>query len=35
MGLDIGDPAFWQTGLSLLEAMVAQAESLAAQAGRA
>jgi oligoendopeptidase F len=29
MGLDIGDPAFWQGGLALLEELLAQAEALA------
>lgn len=28
-GLDIQDPAFWQSGISLLEALVAEAEELA------
>ncbi|MCZ6553787.1 MAG: M3 family oligoendopeptidase [SAR324 cluster bacterium] len=28
MGLDIADPGFWQTGLEVLEEMVAQAEAL-------
>jgi len=29
MGLDIADPAFWDGGLSILEDMVSEAESLA------
>ena len=29
MGLDIGDPAFWDGGLAVLEEMVAEAEALA------
>jgi oligoendopeptidase F len=32
-GLDIGAPDFWERGLVLLEGMVAEAESLAAQLG--
>jgi oligoendopeptidase F len=32
-GLDIGDPGFWERGLVLLEKMVAEAESQAAQVG--
>jgi len=31
MGLDINDPAFWQQGLVVLEELVGEAESLAAQ----
>ncbi|MDJ0869130.1 MAG: M3 family oligoendopeptidase [Myxococcota bacterium] len=33
VGLDIGDPAFWDGGLTLLEAMLAEAETLAAELG--
>ena len=29
IGLDVADPAFWKGGLSLLEDLVAEAESLA------
>ena len=31
LGLDIGDPTFWDGGLALLEDMVVQAEELAGQ----
>jgi oligoendopeptidase F len=33
-GLDIGDPGFWERGLVLLEGIVAEAETLAAQVGK-
>jgi oligoendopeptidase F len=29
LGLDLADPALWETGLSAIEALVAEAESLA------
>jgi oligoendopeptidase F len=34
-GLDITDPKFWDGGLKEIEAMVAQAEKLAKEAGLA
>ena len=33
LGIDLGDPGFWGQGLDAIEALVAEAEALAAPAG--